>query len=69
MIALTPEESAARNRQLRKLGYRLKRVVTPWGIVYLRSKKRFVCHGSHCEMKDGHPPPIKRKRKAAKRRA
>lgn len=68
MKAVTQEEAEARARQLRKLGYKIKRIPTPWGAVYLRSKKRFVCSGSHCVYKPGTPPPMKRRRKVAKRR-
>lgn len=73
MHQLTEEESAARVRQLRKAGYKVRRIVTPFGVVVLRSKKRFVCHAHHCVAKAGTPPPFaakrrkpaKRKRKAA----
>jgi hypothetical protein len=62
MNALTPEESAQRVRRLRKLGYQVKRVATPMGVVVLVSKKRFVCRGHHCVWKREPPPPTPKSR-------
>lgn len=48
------EESQARVRKLRKLGYRVKILNLPNGDrVVLTSKKPFVCSAHHCHQKTG----------------